>query len=401
MVLRAIEQRFHEVFPELKGAGKERVFAVRAPGRVNLIGEHTDYNGGFVCPMAIDREMTIVGVPRGDTKIRMHSTLANQTVAFDASAEIAKDGPPWSLYAKGSVEAMRRRGKVKCGFDCLADSSVPLGGGLSSSASFEVATALATLAANDESLDRVELALACQWAEHTYPGVPCGIMDQFISAMGKKGYAMLLDCRDQSRRYVPLDDPNVKIVISNTNVHHELAAGEYGKRRAQCEAAVAAIQKKHAQVALLRDATMEMLDDARGGGDEMDDVTYRRARHVITEIARTVDFAADLENRDYKRCGERMYSSHTSLRDDYEVSCTELDILVEIARGVQGVYGARMTGGGFGGCIVAIVEATAVEKLTAAIDAEYPKRTGKKATTFATVASAGAGKLEWRPSHVV
>jgi len=374
----AIQRRFRELFPEVKG----EVFAVRAPGRVNLIGEHTDYNGGFVCPMAIDREMTILGSPRNDTKVRMHSTFTNQTAEFDLSAEIPKTGPSWSLYAKGSVETIRRRVKLTRGFDCIADSTVPYGGGLSSSASFEVATALATLAANDQTMDMTELALACQWAEHKYAGVPCGIMDQFISAMGKKGHAMLLDCRDQSRKYVPLDDPNIKIVISNTNVHHDLAAGEYAKRRAQCEAAAAAIK-----VELLRDATFPMLEAARS---KMDDIVYRRARHIITEIARTLDFANALTARDYNHCGQLMYASHASLRDDYEVSCPELDALVEIARGTPGVHGARMTGGGFGGCIVALVESTAVGNLIATIDT----KTANKATTFATTASAGASKIQ-------
>jgi galactokinase len=383
-----LRARFAETFPDV---GKAE-FVVRAPGRVNLIGEHTDYNGGFVCPMAIDRETAIVGRSRADAIVRMHSILSKETVEFACDREVAKEGPEWALYAKGSVEAMRRKGKVRRGFDCVVDSTVPLGGGLSSSASFEVATALATLAANAATMERVELALGCQWAEHNYPGVPCGIMDQFISAMGRKGHAMLLDCRDQSMKHVPLDDPKVRVVIANSNVRHELASGEYGKRRKQCEEAVAAIRKKHATVEVLRDVTEKMLEGLRG---EMDGVVYRRARHVITEISRTTEFAAGLEKRDYRRCGELMYGSHASLRDDYEVSCAELDALVDIARGVEGVYGARMTGGGFGGCIVALCDAAAVEGLTAAIEAEYPKRAGgKEATTFATVASAGASVEE-------
>jgi galactokinase len=237
-------------------------------------------------------------------------------------------------------------------------------------------------------MNMVELALACQWAENTYPGVPCGIMDQFISAMGKKGHAMLLDCRDQSMKQVPLDDPNLRIVISNSNVKHELGSGEYAVRRKQCEAAVSEIKKKHPEVTLLRDVTPAMLDECKSA---LDPVVYKRARHVITEIARTTDFAAGLEKRDYAKCGQLMYGSHNSLRDDYEVSCIELDALVGIAGKVKGVYGARMTGGGFGGCIVALVEAHAVDTLTATIDDQYPARAkGKKATTFATTASAGA-----------
>jgi galactokinase len=213
-------------------------------------------------------------------------------------------------------------------------------------------------------------------------------MDQFISAMGKKGHALVLDCRDRSTRHVPLDDPDLRIVISNSNVKHELVAGEYTGRRHQCEAAVAFIKKKEPQIRALRDVSMNMLEDSRLG---MDPTVFRRARHVITEIKRTVDFAAALEKRDYPTCGGLMYASHASLRDDYAVSCAELDGLVEFARAVPGVYGARMTGGGFGGCIVALCKASAVGPLTAAIDTHYPQKfKGKHATTFSTVASAGA-----------
>jgi galactokinase len=283
---------------------------------------------------------------------------------------------------------MRQRVAITRGMDALVDSNVPIGGGLSSSASFEVATAMMVLAINGQTLPLEELALACQWAEHTYPGMPCGIMDQFISAMGKKGHALLLDCRTRETRQVPLDDPELRVVISNSNVKHQLVAGEYTGRRHQCEAAVAWVKKRVPEVLALRDVSMEMLEDSRLG---MDPTVFRRARHVITEIKRTTDFAAALERRDYKKCGTLMYASHASLRDDYAVSCMELDVLVEIAHSVSGVYGARMTGGGFGGAIVALCKAETVEALTAAIDAEYPRKSGKRATTFATVASEGAG----------
>jgi galactokinase len=385
-----IRHKLAEVF----GIKPANEFAVRAPGRVNLIGEHTDYNGGYVCPMALDRTTRIVAAPRNDATIRMHSLLANQTVEFSIAREVPKDGPEWSLYAKGSAEAMRVRlpEKITRGFDCVVDSNVPLGGGLSSSAAFEVATALAVLTANHATMDRVELALACQWAEHTYPGVPCGIMDQFISAMGKAGHAMLLDCRDQSMRHVPLNQGNtsggVRIVISNSNVKHELTGGEYRERREQCEVAVRQLQKKHPKVELLRDVTPQMLEDAKSNLGEL---VYRRSRHVVTEIARTIEFAASLEKQNYVNCGRLMLGSHASLRDDFEVSTPELDALVDIAQKVPGVYGARMTGGGFGGCIVALCKIDAVDALTEAIEDQYPNRAhGHSATTFSSVASDGA-----------
>jgi galactokinase len=383
--LRVSREQLAALFPEAK---REGLFVSRAPGRVNLIGEHTDYNDGFVCPMALDRVTAILAAPRTDALVRLHSLGMRETVEFRIDREVPKEGPAWALYPKGAAEAVRRRVPVTRGFDAVVDSNVPLGGGLSSSASFELAMSLAVLAANGQTLPLAELALACQWAEHNYPGMPCGIMDQFISAMGKKGHALLLDCRDRSTRQVPLEDPDLRVVVSNSNVKHALVGGEYAARRRQCEAAVAVVRKEHPAVNALRDVSMNMLEDSRQG---MDAVTFRRGRHVITEIQRTVDFAGLLEKRDYRQCGELMYASHASLRDDYEVSCVELDTLVDIARHVPGVYGARMTGGGFGGCIVALCRAAAVEPLTAAIAQEYPAKTGgRQATTFSTVASAGA-----------
>jgi galactokinase len=381
----ALRQQLTTLFPDAK---TDNLVLARAPGRVNLIGEHTDYNDGFVCPMALDRFTAILAAPRADGMVRIHSLGTRQTVEFPIDRTVPKEGPAWALYVRGPAEAMRQRAKITRGFDGIINSTVPLGGGLSSSASIEVSMALAVLAVNHQHLGLEEIALACQWAEHNYPGMPCGIMDQFISAMGQKGHALLLDCRDRSTKQVPLDDPDLRVVISNSNVKHELVAGEYTARRHQCESAVAYIKKKSPALKSLRDATMNLLEDSRLG---MDPTVYRRAKHVITEIQRTTDFAAALEKRDYAQCGKLMYASHASLRDDYAVSCAELDTLVEIARPVAGVYGARMTGGGFGGCIVALCKASAVEPLTQAIAAQYPpKAKGKQATTFSTVPSEGA-----------
>jgi len=230
--INALRQKFAATFPD---ADTSSLLLSRAPGRVNLIGEHTDYNDGFVCPMAIDKFTAILAAPRTDGIVRMHSVYTNQTVEFPIDRHVPKDGPAWALYPKGSAEAMRNRVKITKGFDSVVDSTVPLGGGLSSSASFEVATALAVLKVNNQTMPLEELALACQWAEHNYPGMPCGIMDQFISAMGKKGHALLLDCRDRATKHVPLDDPDLRVVISNSNVKHELVAGEYTGRRHQCD----------------------------------------------------------------------------------------------------------------------------------------------------------------------
>ncbi len=337
--------------------------------------------------MAIDKSTLILCAPRSDAKVRIHSLSANQTVEFSIDATVPKEGPAWSLYPKGAAEAMRRRAMISTGMDAVVDSDVPLGGGLSSSASFEVATALALLTVNNASLDPVDLALAAQWAEHNYPGMPCGIMDQFISVLGQKGHALLIDCRDRTTRQVPLDDPDLRIVIANSNVKHELVQGEYTARRHQCEAALAYIQKKRPDIRSWRDITIDTLEDSRMG---MDPTNFRRARHVISETLRTQAFADSLASRDYQKCGKFMYASHLSLKDDYAVSCPELDALVEIASTVPGVYGARMTGGGFGGCIVALTTADAVTPLTNAINTQYPPAKNKQATTFSTTPSQGA-----------
>jgi galactokinase len=382
-VTEAIEAEFQRRF----GAHSGRMVEVRAPGRVNLIGEHTDYNDGFVFPMAIDRTTTILARPRNDCVIRLFSTAQNQMAEFNIDREVSKLPPKWSLYARGVAEALRTKGFLSRGLDGVMASDVPIGGGLSSSASFEVAMALALLTVNQREMDRVEMSLACQWAEHNYAGMPSGIMDQFISSMAEAGHAMLLDCRDLSRRQVPMDDPSVQVAIVNSNVKHELVQGEYTARRTQCERAVANIRKNFPAVKALRDATMGMLEQCRMN---MDPTVFRRARHVIGENQRTLDFAQELDRRDWNACGRLMYKSHESLRDDYGVSCPELDALVEISRGINGVFGARMTGGGFGGCIVALVHKDKTEHYIAAINAEYPRQCNKQPTIFVTVPSAGA-----------
>ena len=379
----AIETEFQRRF----GFHAGRLIEVRAPGRVNLIGEHTDYNEGFVFPMAIDRATTILGRARNDGVIRLFSTSQNQMTEFNFNHEVTKQPPTWSLYARGVAESLRTKGFLSRGMDAIMVSDVPIGGGLSSSASFEIAMALALLTVNQREMDRVEMSLACQWAEHNYAGMPSGIMDQFISSMAQAGYAMLLDCRDLSRRQVPMDDPNLQVVVVNTNVKHELVQGEYTARRTQCERAVASLRKNYPAVKALRDATMEMLEQCRMNTDP---TVFRRARHVIGENQRTLAFAQALERRDYVSCGKFMYKSHESLRDDYGVSCPELDALVEISRGVSGVWGARMTGGGFGGCIVALIRKESVDRYIAAIDSEYPRQCNKQATIFLTAPGAGA-----------
>ncbi len=368
--------------------GREPRWIAAAPGRVNVIGEHTDYNDGFVLPMAIDRYTVVAAAPaaNGAKKIQLHSTHGDAPAAVDLSQPLkpARKGN-WSNYPVGVIAGFVARGLNPGGFDALIHSTVPLGGGLSSSAALEVSTATLLEVITGKKLDPVEKALLCQKAEHDYAGMPCGIMDQFISVMGKENHLLLLDCRSRKPELVPMSDPSVALLITNTNVKHELTGGEYAKRRAQCEQGA-----KILGVPSLRDASPEALERARG---KMDDVVYRRARHVIGEIERTVHAAEGVRASNWPTVGQLMYASHFSLRDDYEVSCVELDVIVEIAQQIGfkgGVFGCRMTGGGFGGCMVALVRADAVDSISQQVASEYERRTRIKPTLFVSRPAAGA-----------
>ncbi|NXF30222.1 GALK1 Galactokinase, partial [Nyctibius bracteatus] len=366
--------------------GGAAVLAAWAPGRVNLIGEHTDYNGGFVLPMALQLGTVLVGSPTQDGTISILTTSAEadepHRVQFPAprpGSPLSPGQPRWANYIKGVIQ--HYRGGPVPGFTAVVASDIPLGGGLSSSASLEVATYTFLQQLCPDDGDMVAKALACQKAEHTFASMPCGIMDQFISVMGKEGHALLIDCRSLETVLVPLTDASLAILITNSNVRHMLTGSEYPTRRRQCEEAAAALGK-----ASLRDATMAELEAARSRlGEEV----YRRARHVIGEIARTAQAAQALRDRDYRMFGRLMVESHNSLRDDYEVSCPELDELVVAALEVDGVYGSRMTGGGFGGCTVTLLEAGAAERAQHHIQEKY----SGTATFYLTKPSAGAKVL--------
>jgi galactokinase len=291
----------------------------------------------------------------------------------------------WTSYIRGTFAGFIERGVAPGPLDLVVDSQVPLGGGLSSSAALEVATATLLEAATGHTLDPVDKARLCQRAEHEYAGMPCGIMDQFSSTLGAAGQLLLIDCRSETAELVPLDDPSVAVLVINSNVKHELTGSEYPERRAQCEQAA-----KLLGVATLREATLDDLERAKA---KLTDVHYRRARHVIGEIARTTQAADALRKRDWNRVGELMYASHDSLRDDFEVSTAELDALVEIARGIGldgGVIGSRMTGGGFGGCTVTLVRSGREREIADRIGREYRDRTGIAATSFVTKPARGA-----------
>ncbi|XP_061472190.1 galactokinase isoform X2 [Rhineura floridana] len=363
--------------------GVDPKIAVSAPGRVNLIGEHTDYNQGFVLPMALQMGTVVVGSPREDRIISIVTTAEEteepKRVEFPVPMEggaLEPGEPRWANYVKGVIQHYEA-GPLP-GFSAVIASNVPLGGGLSSSASLEVATYTFLQQLRPDDGDPVTKALVCQKAEHTFAMMPCGIMDQFISVMGKEGHALLIDCRSLETHLVPLSDPNVVVLITNSNVRHILTGSEYPTRRRQCEEAAKVLGK-----ASLREANMADLEASKA---LLSEEVYRRAKHVIGEIERTARAAEALQSKDYKIFGQLMVESHNSLRDDYEVSCPELDELVSAALEIPGVYGSRMTGGGFGGCTVTLLESGAAEKVRRHIEEKY----SRTATFYLTQPSDGA-----------
>ena len=361
---------------------------VAAPGRVNLIGEHTDYNDGFVLPMAIERYMVMVGDSAENREATLHSVTAGETATFSARPPLRPGEPAWSNYVRGVIAGFQSRVRKNVAFEAVIDSSLPYGGGLASSAALEVAAATLLEAITGHKLDPLEKALLCQKAEHEFAGVPCGIMDQFTSILGQENQALLLDCRSRKATPVPLTDPKVTVLIVNTHTRHKLADGEYANRRAQCEDAARMLK-----VTALRDATTESLEAAR---KKMSPVAFRRARHVITENERTLQMARALQDSDWSRAGQLMYASHESLRNDYEVSCPELDMVIELARRIppeDGMLGCRMTGAGFGGCTVSLVRTEAVKPILRHIEEGYEKKTGNHATIFSSRPAAGAKVL--------
>lgn len=363
-----------------------RVF--RAPGRVNLIGEHTDYNDGFVMPAAIGFYTWIAIKAAAGTKLTLASADFNEQVEIELSTGM-RPRDHWSDYPAGVARTLLRAGKKIRGGAMYIQGEVPIGSGLSSSAAIEVATALALLTVAQEKIDRREIAQLCQQAENEFVGARCGIMDQFISANGHEGQALMLDCRSLEYRLLPIPR-GMSLVICNSMVKHSIAGGEYNERRGQCEAGVAAIRRHLPQVRALRDVTAEQLEQHKAS---MPEVVYRRCRHVISENARVERAAAALKSGDVRAFGRLMGESHASLRDDYEVSCRELDILVEIADAQPGIVGARMTGGGFGGCTVNLVESGQAEAARERIAIEYHQRTGTHPDIYVCTAAEGAEEV--------
>ena len=363
---------------------------VRAPGRVNLIGEHTDYNDGFVLPVAVDQAAWLaVGVAKESLTTVRALDIKNDEAVFSTMEPPSSVGG-WADYPKGVLWAFLDRGLQPSAINAVLASDVPVGAGMSSSAAIELAFAFAWSTLGNFDISLSDLALLCQRAENQYVGVNCGIMDQMISACGKAGHAMMLDSRSLERRYFPMPE-GVAIVVSDSMVRRSLASSEYNVRRAQCEQAVAHLQDNLPEIKALRDVTMRELEQF---GHDLPEVVYLRARHVVTENARVIKFARALYAGDIETAGALMVEGHRSLRDDYEVSAPELDALVEAAIDVPGCYGARLTGAGFGGCTIALVAESAVPEFKAHITEVYDERYGKQPAVYVTHPADGVASIQ-------
>lgn len=361
----------------------------RAPGRVNLIGEHTDYNEGFVMPAAIGFSTFVTVTPRGDRTLSLFSENFAEEIELDLDDPNLRATGHWSDYPKGVAVTLERAGYLLKGASLRIRSDVPIGSGLSSSAAIEVATCYALVSNSGLVLEPVEIAKLCQRAENEFVGMRCGIMDQFVSCCGQAGKVVMLDCRSLDYELLPLPE-DTRLVICNTMVKHALADGEYNKRRAECEAGVRYFAQSLPDVRALRDVSEAEL---KRYGEDLSEVIYRRCRHVITENARVLEAARALRQGDLEAFGKLMNESHRSLRDDYEVSCKELDLMVELGRAVEGVYGARMTGGGFGGCTINLVNAESVDEFKRTVAQGYAEATGITPEIYVSSAADAASEV--------
>lgn len=392
--MKSIRELFQKRF------GREPLYVVQAPGRVNLIGEHTDYNEGFVLPVAIDKRVVIAASPRCDRKVALYSCDYDSLNEFSLESIVRDDLKPWSNYPRGVADLLQKQGHQFNGMDALITSDLPMGAGLSSSAAFELASAWAFLMAGRqkggvesetfsplEMPEPLDLIRLCREVENEFVGVQCGIMDQFISALGRRQHALFLDCRTLSYQQVPLPD-SVKIVVCNTGVKRELAGSEYNKRRSECNQGVRFFKERIENISALRDVPSSSLERLSSG---MDPLIQKRCRHVISENERVLESVRSLQAGDLERFGQLMNASHESLRRDYEVSSKELNVMAEIALQQAGVLGSRMTGAGFGGCTVSLVRNESVNLFARQVKERYQRETGIAAEIYVCNTSDGAG----------
>ena len=375
---------------ETRFGDTNNVTLAMAPGRVNLIGEYTDFNDGYVMPMTVDRGVYIAIRKRSDKRVRAASIRYDELIDYELDQFTAPTPGSWSSYVFGVVEELRLRGLVDSGFELVVDGNLNLGAGLSSSAALEVATALALQQVFGFEMSDVEMAKLCQHVEHHYANVMCGIMDQFACRIGRKEHALVLDCRSLEYKNVPIEFGDYRIVIVSSEVKRSLASSAYNTRRAECEEAVEHFGQFAPNVRALRDVSMQMFEEH---GDELSDTVRRRCRHVIAENQRVLDAVTALESGHLQEFGRQMTESHKSLRDDFEVSCAELDLLVKLATATEGVLGSRMTGAGFGGCTVSVVHKDAIDDLANKLNADYTSRFGLTPGVFVLEGNLEAGSL--------
>jgi galactokinase len=369
-IIKKLVNYYREIF-------NSKPLVLRSPGRVNIIGEHTDYNEGFVLPAAIDKAVYVAVEKREDDQIILHSIDFKDKYEGRVS-EIKRTDKHWANYILGVAAQFQKKGYQFNGFNLIIDGDVPLGAGLSSSAAVECATAYAINVLFGFGVDKKTLALMAQKAEHEFAGVFCGIMDQFASVFGQKDHVIKLDCRSLEYEFVPLKLEGYKILLLNTNVKHSLASSEYNTRRQQCEEGVTMIRKHYPEVKSLRDATLEMVNQHVKGNE----VIYRRCKYVIEENTRLLEGCEDLKKGDIGALGAKMYRSHEGLSKEYEVSCPELDFLVDSVRNKPDVLGARMMGGGFGGCTINLVKETVIDGLISELSTRYNKEMNKELTPY-------------------
>ncbi|GAB2525775.1 galactokinase [Rufibacter soli] len=367
-----------DIVTKFKEIYRQEPIVVRSPGRVNLIGEHTDYNLGFVLPAAINKEIYFALAPNGTKSMRAHAYDLEETAEFDLN-HVQRSEIGWANYLLGVVAQLQKAGHDVPGFDVVFGGNIPIGAGLSSSAAVECGLAYGLNYLFAYGIEKFDLVKMAQKAEHEYALVMCGIMDQFASMFGKHNHVVKLDCRSLEYKYYPLEIDDYRIVLCDTQVKHSLASSEYNTRRQECETGVAILQKHYPQVHSLRDATLEMLSKHQ---QEFDPVVYKRCTYVVEENGRVEEGCKDLERGDVEAFGQKMYASHHGLQHDYEVSCPELDFLAALAKENDAVLGARMMGGGFGGCTINIVKLTHLDAFTQDMTKAYKEKFGIDLKTY-------------------
>ena len=377
-ITKKIKTKFKEIY-------NEEPYLFRSPGRVNLIGEHTDYNMGFVLPAAIDKSIYISITGRDDDKCKIHALDMDDY--YECSLDnLEKSEKRWPDYLLGVVDQLNKEGHKIKGFNCVFGGDIPIGAGLSSSAALEAGLAYALNHIYNLGIDKLSLVKIAQRAENEFVGVRCGIMDQYINIFGKRGNVLRIDCRSLEKDYFPFDYENISIVLFDTKVSHSLASSEYNLRRKECSSGVKIIRQAYPEVESLRDVSSDMLDEFK---TQMDPVIYKRCKYVVEEDSRLLKACDALSVHDLNKFGTLMYKTHDGLSNDYEVSCKELDYLVEILKDNENVFGSRMMGGGFGGCTINLIEKKSVEKISREVKEKYLKKFGIEANSYVTQISGG------------